>query len=91
MQLRKCCNHPYLFPGAEPDFDGVHTGALPCLLSASMLLFFLVSYKMVLRGTRGCGCIHATEVSCLMVMQLNFWQSMQLADAPVNRSMPCTN
>ncbi|KAH9255375.1 hypothetical protein BASA81_006494 [Batrachochytrium salamandrivorans] len=22
MQLRKCCNHPYLFPGAEPDFDG---------------------------------------------------------------------
>ncbi|KAK9807695.1 hypothetical protein WJX72_006345 [[Myrmecia] bisecta] len=26
MQLRKCCNHPYLFPGAEPDFDGVNTG-----------------------------------------------------------------
>jgi len=22
MQLRKCCNHPYLFQGAEPDFDG---------------------------------------------------------------------
>jgi hypothetical protein len=22
MQLRKCCNHPYLFPNAEPDFDG---------------------------------------------------------------------
>jgi hypothetical protein len=26
MQLRKCCNHPYLFPGAEPGFDGVSTG-----------------------------------------------------------------
>uniref|UniRef100_A0A7S2WMT9 Uncharacterized protein n=1 Tax=Mucochytrium quahogii TaxID=96639 RepID=A0A7S2WMT9_9STRA len=22
MQLRKCCNHPYLFPNAEPAFDG---------------------------------------------------------------------
>jgi len=22
MQLRKCCNHPYLFDGAEPLFDG---------------------------------------------------------------------
>jgi hypothetical protein len=22
IQLRKCCNHPYLFPSAEPDFDG---------------------------------------------------------------------
>ena len=25
-QLRKCCNHPYLFPGAEPEFDGQTTG-----------------------------------------------------------------
>ncbi len=35
MQLRKCCNHPYLFPGAEPGFDGVSTGgelsAIPSL------------------------------------------------------------
>ena len=30
MQLRKCCNHPYLFPGAEPDFDGSQTGKQPC-------------------------------------------------------------
>lgn len=22
MELRKCCNHPYLFDGAEPEFDG---------------------------------------------------------------------
>ena len=22
MHLRKCCNHPYLFDGAEPMFDG---------------------------------------------------------------------
>ncbi|GAX72787.1 hypothetical protein CEUSTIGMA_g243.t1 [Chlamydomonas eustigma] len=26
MQLRKVCNHPYMFPEAEPDFDGVTTG-----------------------------------------------------------------
>lgn len=26
VQLRKCCNHPYLFPGSEPDFDGSSTG-----------------------------------------------------------------
>mmetsp|Transcript_15446 Transcript_15446/g.43214 ORF Transcript_15446/g.43214 Transcript_15446/m.43214 type:complete len:946 (+) Transcript_15446:412-3249(+) len=26
MQLRKCVNHPYQFPGAEPDFDGASTG-----------------------------------------------------------------
>jgi len=32
MQLRKCCNHPYLFPGAEPDFDGQSTGARQRLL-----------------------------------------------------------
>jgi hypothetical protein len=31
MQLRKCCNHPYLFPDAEPSFDGLTTGmALLC-------------------------------------------------------------
>ena len=24
MQLRKCCNHPYLFDGAEPLFDGIY-------------------------------------------------------------------
>ena len=22
MQLRKCCNHPFLFPGVEPPDDG---------------------------------------------------------------------
>ena len=22
VHLRKCCNHPYLFSGAEPDFHG---------------------------------------------------------------------
>lgn len=36
MQLRKCCNHPYLFPGAEPMFDGTTTGEdPPCLLCAA--------------------------------------------------------
>jgi SNF2 family DNA or RNA helicase len=33
MQLRKCCNHPYLFDGAEP-------GNKTCfLLSVSFILF----------------------------------------------------
>jgi hypothetical protein len=31
MQLRKCCNHPYLFPDAEPSFDGLTTGATLCV------------------------------------------------------------
>ena len=26
MQLRKVCNHPYMFPDAEPDYDGTSTG-----------------------------------------------------------------
>ena len=26
MQLRKCCNHPYMFPDAEPGYDGESTG-----------------------------------------------------------------
>ena len=30
VQLRKCCNHPYLFPDAEPSFDGLTTGAALC-------------------------------------------------------------
>ena len=25
MQLRKCCNHPYLFDGVEPKFNGEYT------------------------------------------------------------------
>ena len=28
-QLRKVCQHPYLLPGSEPNFDG-STGAPPC-------------------------------------------------------------
>ena len=26
MQLRKCCNHPFMFPDSEPDYDGQSTG-----------------------------------------------------------------
>ena len=26
VQLRKCCNHPFMFPDAEPDYDGTSTG-----------------------------------------------------------------
>lgn len=29
MQLRKCCNHPYLFDGAEPGETYVHVYSKP--------------------------------------------------------------
>lgn len=32
VQLRKVCQHPYLLPTAEPDFDGFSTGALSASL-----------------------------------------------------------
>lgn len=35
MELRKCCNHPYLFDGAEPEFDGQFVLGIPQLLDAN--------------------------------------------------------
>ena len=40
MQLRKCCNHPYLFDGAEPLFDGEYKLG-PHLLNDSGKMFLL--------------------------------------------------
>lgn len=43
MQLRKCCNHPYLFQGAEPGppyFTGDH------LVENSGVLAELTSFKV---------------------------------------------
>ena len=28
MQLRKCCNHPFLFPGIEPSADAAYAQQL---------------------------------------------------------------
>ena len=40
MQLRKCINHPYKFPGAEPDFDG-NTGEDIVAASGKMMVSVL--------------------------------------------------
>ncbi len=42
MQLRKCCNHPYLFSGAEPDFDGVNTGTNPDCTECRFLVWSIL-------------------------------------------------
>ena len=34
MQLRKCCNHPYLFDGAEPGRPALNTDCLLVFLFA---------------------------------------------------------
>ena len=50
MQLRKCCNHPYLFPGAEPGFDGVSTGG--CYGHLNLLLTPLLQASCFCDGVR---------------------------------------
>ena len=52
MQLRKCCNHPYLFPGAEPGFDGVSTG--PPHLTLSLVLDDDITFNPIKSGSKGC-------------------------------------
>jgi len=40
MQLRKCCNHPYLFDGAEPGMNSDDTTPiiiLTCLMELSQV------------------------------------------------------
>jgi SWI/SNF-related matrix-associated actin-dependent regulator of chromatin subfamily A member 5 len=64
MQLRKCCNHPYLFQGAEPGppfFPGVRS--VTCCdarrrrgLHQSALLVFIRCGLFVGRALRGCLC-----------------------------------
>ncbi|RPA84997.1 hypothetical protein BJ508DRAFT_205695 [Ascobolus immersus RN42] len=42
MQLRKCCSHPYLLPGAEPEPDTMdYASASAALMLASTKLIFL--------------------------------------------------
>jgi hypothetical protein len=36
MQLRKCCNHPYLFQGADPG-EGGRSEQGPCVCSAKSI------------------------------------------------------
>lgn len=40
MQLRKCCNHPYLFDGAEP---GMLSFSFPFVLNRSSVLLFIIN------------------------------------------------
>ena len=46
MQLRKCCNHPYLFKDAEPDFDGETTGELRGFQSAAQSIGLFLSARL---------------------------------------------
>eukprot|EP00923_Selenidium_pygospionis_P047189 GHVN01081424.1.p1 GENE.GHVN01081424.1~~GHVN01081424.1.p1 ORF type:complete len:886 (+),score=90.77 GHVN01081424.1:4604-7261(+) len=50
MQLRKCCNHPYLFPGAEPE---PHTTG-ECLITDSQKMVVLdkLLARLKARGSR---------------------------------------
>lgn len=57
MQLRKCCNHPYLFQGAEPgppyttgDHLITNAGNLTCCrpLSSLMFLSLIVFIELIL-------------------------------------------
>ncbi|EFN54637.1 hypothetical protein CHLNCDRAFT_9749, partial [Chlorella variabilis] len=51
QQLRKCCNHPYLFPGSEPDFDG-RTGEDIVHASGKMDVLDRLLKKLKRRGHR---------------------------------------
>lgn len=73
MQLRKCCNHPYLFPGAEPEFDGVSTGAItdPLFLhTPASAAFMFQSY-------------HDCAVLCNLHMHLDADTCLFCNDVPV--------
>ncbi|PRW60864.1 SNF2 super family [Chlorella sorokiniana] len=52
QQLRKCCNHPYLFPGAEPDFDGMSTDEGIVRASGKMEVLDRLLRKLKRRGHR---------------------------------------
>ncbi|KAK9837753.1 hypothetical protein WJX74_004265 [Apatococcus lobatus] len=52
MQLRKCCNHPYLFKDAEPDFDGETTGEDVVEASGKMAVLDRLLLKLKSRGHR---------------------------------------
>ena len=52
MQLRKCVNHPYAFPGAEPDFDGSSTGEDIVTASGKMAVLDKLLSKLKPKGHR---------------------------------------
>lgn len=57
MQLRKCCNHPYLFQGAEPgppyttgDHLITNAGKLIVLCGCELSPMFLLTYFLLFLG-----------------------------------------
>ena len=66
MQLRKCCNHPYLFKDAEPDFDGETTGRS---LRRWVKLLLIISKPV---------CDHVTLGDCPPASVAAFWDISQL-------------
>ncbi|KAG1680939.1 hypothetical protein FOA52_009898 [Chlamydomonas sp. UWO 241] len=52
MQLRKCCNHPFMFPDSEPDYDGHSTGEEIVEGSGKMQVLDRLLIKLQERGHR---------------------------------------
>jgi SWI/SNF-related matrix-associated actin-dependent regulator of chromatin subfamily A member 5 len=52
MQLRKCCNHPYLFPGADPNPGELDEGLVQA--SGKMMLLDRLLPKLKAGGHRVC-------------------------------------
>ncbi|GAX78544.1 hypothetical protein CEUSTIGMA_g5984.t1 [Chlamydomonas eustigma] len=52
MQLRKCCNHPFMFPDSEPDYDGSTTGEEIVEGSGKMKVLDRLLEKLKSRGHR---------------------------------------
>ena len=53
MNLRKCCNHPYLFNGAEPQIDGeFHEGQHIIDNSGKLLVLDKLLEKLKGEGSR---------------------------------------
>jgi SWI/SNF-related matrix-associated actin-dependent regulator of chromatin subfamily A member 5 len=50
MQLRKCCDHPYLFPGADPSPDSIDEGVITA--SSKMVLLDRLLPKLQAGGHR---------------------------------------
>ena len=52
----QCCNHPYLFPGSEPDFDGTTDESI-VEVSGKMMVIDRLLARLLPRG-------HRVVVSC---------------------------
>lgn len=90
MQLRKCCNHPYLFQGAEPGppfTTGDHlveNAGEPCvLLSGEKVILWLLQGVSMLCALAGWCQRHLPLLSAAVPTELRITASVQLAQCTV--------